>query len=267
VSSETALQRVTLDAGGIAAALRLSDAAGWNQTAEDWSAFVAYGTVFGVLGDGGLVATAAVIPYGAEFGWIAMVLVTADYRRRGIASCLLDDCVASLRRDGRAAFLDASDQGAPLYAARGFVRCGGLTRWAGVGAGEAAGSNAVPFALDRAAFGADRGFLLDHFLARPGACAFAEPEAYAVLRPGRRAWHIGPVIGAHAAGARVLDRAIRAAPGPVVIDLPDAGAALQPMLSASAFRPVRRWQRMALDVPALPGDPARTLAAAGPEFG
>lgn len=265
--SEAALERIALDAGGIAAAVRLSDEAGWNQTAEDWHVFVARGTVFAALADGVPVATAAVIPYGVELGWIAMVLVTAAFRRRGIASLLLDDCVALLQRGGRTAFLDASQQGASLYAARGFVPRGGLTRWAGRGGGETSVSDPVPLALDRAAFGADRGFLLDDFLARPGARAFAEANAFAVLRPGRRAWHIGPVIGAPEAGERVLERAIRAAPGPLVIDLLDAGGALEPMLFARGFRPLRRFQRMALGKAALPGDPARTLAAAGPEFG
>jgi len=267
VSSDAALARVTLDADGVAAALRLSDEAGWNQSADDWRVFVAQGTVFGALGDGVLIGTAAVIPYGAAFGWIAMVLVTAGFRRRGIAAGLVDDCVALLRRAGRAAFLDASEQGAPLYAGRGFARVGGLTRWAGEGAGEPVAADPAPFALDRAAFGADRRFLLDDFLARPGAGAFADDDAYALLRPGRRAWHIGPVIGLPEAGARVLDRAIRAAPGSVVIDLLDAGAALEPMLRARGFRPLRRFQRMALGADVLPGEPARTLAAAGPEFG
>lgn len=265
--SETALQRVTLDAGAVAAAVRLSDEAGWNQSADDWRAFVAHGTVLGVIGDGDLVGTAAVMPYGAAFGWIAMVLVTARFRRRGIATGLTDDCIALLRQAGRAAYLDASDQGAPLYAGLGFARCGGLTRWAGGGGGEPAASDPVPFALDHAAFGADRRFLLDDFLARPGACAFAEADAFAVLRPGRRAWHIGPVIGSPAAGRRIVERAIRAATGPLVIDLLVAGAVLEPMLSARGFRPLRRFQRLALGAAALPGDPARTLAAAGPEFG
>lgn len=262
-----ALQRVTLDAGAIDEAVALSDEAGWNQSAADWGVFVAHGTVFGVRSEGKLIATAAVLPYGAEFGWIAMVLVTAAFRRRGIATQLVAECVALLRNAGRAALLDATEHGAPVYAALGFARLGRLTRWAGEGRGEAMPSDAVPFASDRIAFGADRGFLLKNFIGRPGGLALAAPNAFAVLRPGRRAWHVGPVVGSGAGAAEALERAIRAAPGPIVLDLLDGGYGLEPNLIARGFRVQRRFLRMGLGCTSVSGEPELALAAAGPEFG
>ena len=96
-SSGSALDDV---AGGLA----LSDAAGWNQTADDWSLFIAAGAAFGVRDEAGaLIATAAALPYDAATGWISMVLVDAAHRHRGIASQLVDACVASLRDAGRIA--------------------------------------------------------------------------------------------------------------------------------------------------------------------
>lgn len=262
-----ALRQVTLDRGAIADAVLLSDEAGWNQTPEDWAVFIAHGTVFGMRSDDKLVATAAVLPYGADFAWLAMVLVTAAFRRRGIATRLVADCLALLRDTGRAALLDATAHGAPVYAALGFSFLGNLTRWAGQGRSEAVPSGRIPFALDRAAFGADRRFLLDDFLARAGSVALVAEDGFSVLRPGRRAWHAGPVIGSPINAEELLGRVIRAAPGPVIVDVLHGAGGLEPLLHASGFRVQRRFHRMGLACAAVPGDHTRALAAAGPEFG
>ena len=47
-----------------------------------------------------LVATAALLPYSAGNAWISMVLVTADFRRRGIATKLVDACLDAATRRG-----------------------------------------------------------------------------------------------------------------------------------------------------------------------
>ena len=101
-SDVLAIERLTLD--DVAGGLALSDAAGWNQSADDWSLFIAAGAAFGVRDEtGALIATAAALPYDAATGWISMVLVAAAHRHRGIASQLVDACVASLREGGRIA--------------------------------------------------------------------------------------------------------------------------------------------------------------------
>ena len=101
-SDVLAIERLALD--DVAGGLALSDAAGWNQSADDWSFFIAAGAAFGVRDEtGALIATAAALPYDAATGWISMVLVDAAHRHRGIASQLVDACVASLREGGRIA--------------------------------------------------------------------------------------------------------------------------------------------------------------------
>ena len=71
-----ALRLVTLTSEGIDAGLALSDAAGWNQTADDWAIFIRNGQAVGFRDAADrLVATAAALPYGASAGWISMVLV------------------------------------------------------------------------------------------------------------------------------------------------------------------------------------------------
>ncbi|MGO4839864.1 GNAT family N-acetyltransferase, partial [Rhizobiaceae sp. 2RAB30] len=95
----------------VEACLRLSDEAGWNQTAEDWGLFLRHGTTIGVRSDdGSLVASAAALPYD-RFGFVSMVLVTAAWRRRGLATGLVDRCVETLTSRGLVPVLDATPAG------------------------------------------------------------------------------------------------------------------------------------------------------------
>lgn len=272
------LERVTLGPADIAAALALSTAVGWNQTAEDWALFTARGTAFGLREpQGRLVASAAALPYGDDFGWISMVIVAPDWRRNGLARRLMGDCVALLRGAGRAALLDATPAGAEVYARLGFVELSGMERWEGEGGGarRAAGVERLPpaeidrlIAADRAAFGADRGFLLRDLLARPGAAALACDGAMLVLRRGERALQLGPLLADSASSAsRLLSGALALAQGPVFLDLLEPWSSLAPLLEASGFRRQRPFRRMALGCGALPGAPATLVCAAGPEFG
>src|SRR3954465_15475806 len=95
------------------AGLALSDEANWNQTEDDWRFFLSHGTVLGVRDKAGrLVATAALLPYTSSEAWISMVLVTADWRRRGLATGLLDDCLTLAKSEGLTTWLDATPAGA-----------------------------------------------------------------------------------------------------------------------------------------------------------
>ena len=84
---------VELGVGDAQAGLVLSTEAGWNQNEADWRFFLSQGVVFGMRDGARLVATAALLPYSAGNAWISMVLVTADFRRRGIATKLVDACL------------------------------------------------------------------------------------------------------------------------------------------------------------------------------
>ncbi|HTU49807.1 MAG TPA: GNAT family N-acetyltransferase, partial [Acidobacteriaceae bacterium] len=244
-----------------------SDEAGWNQTMDDWAIFFAHGTVLGITQGDLLVATSAVLPYAGGFGWLSMVLVTAEWRRRGLATRLVAACTSLLRDRGKVAMLDAAPDATGIYAKLGFVPLCRMERWEGHGGGIATASEVVNLTLDQGAFGVDRKFLLDDFLARPGSLAFRSPHGFALLRRGAVASHIGPIIADPAEGSELTTAAIRAASGRVFVDVLDAGDGLIPALTALGFRPQRRFTRMALGLPQLPGDPARLLAAAGPEFG
>jgi GNAT superfamily N-acetyltransferase len=115
----TAVQLGPLD---VLAGLALSDEAHWNQTADDWRFFLTHGTVLGIRDkEGRVVATAALLPYTANAAWISMVLVTADWRRRGLATGLLDDCLTLAKSRGMVTWLDATPAGARVYGPMGFT--------------------------------------------------------------------------------------------------------------------------------------------------
>ena len=261
------LTPTVLDASWIARALLLSQEAGWNQTAEDWKIFFAHGTVMGFTLDDRLVATSAVLPYGREFAWLSMVLVSREWRRRGLATRIVASCVSQLRERGSPALLDAAPDATEIYAKLGFVPLCQMERWEGEGGGIARASNEVDLTADRVAFGADRKFLFHDFLARPNSLAIESPHGFALLRRGSIASAIGPIVADPADACGLATAAVCAATGRVYVDVLDAGGGLIPTLTSLGFRPQRRFTRMALGLSHLPGDPARLLAAAGPEFG
>jgi len=229
--------------------LALSDAAGWNQTGDDWRLFIRQGRTTGLRDTTGRwVATAAALPYGGARGYVSMVLVASGWRHRGLASRLLAESVAYLRGAGLVSVLDATPAGAAVYRQSGFVPGFESDRWerstspvgdaaAGVLAGDGAASEEllmsrepglpteapVPAgladvdalaALDRDAGGLERRFLLADFLARPDTRAWRSRDGrgFMISRAGRRATQVGPLVAAEPAqAAALLDTAIAAA--------------------------------------------------------
>src|SRR5262249_1736529 len=134
----TAGSIVLLDGARLARAVPLSDAAGWNQTKQDWHRLGALEPegCFGVEVDGGIVATTTVTCYGRSLAWIGMVVTRPDYRRMGFARRLMTHALDYCERRGIDWIkLDATDFGRPLYAALGFRDECILERWARPGSG------------------------------------------------------------------------------------------------------------------------------------
>ena len=60
-------------------------------------------------------------PAGTQRGYLLNVFVEAEYRKRGLARELVEECMAEARRRGiRVVTLHASDAGRPLYERLGF---------------------------------------------------------------------------------------------------------------------------------------------------
>ena len=112
---------VSLGPNDAAAGLLLSTEAHWNQNEADWRFFLTRGTVFGARDkDGQLVASAALLPYSSGNAWISMVLVTESWRRRSLASRLVDACLAAAAKQSLTTWLDATPAGATVYGPLGF---------------------------------------------------------------------------------------------------------------------------------------------------
>lgn len=268
-------------------ALPLAVEVGWNQTAEDWAYSIAHGTVYGARDSSRrLVATAAVLPYAGispdqpGFAWVSLVIVTAVHRGRGLGAQLLHQCIATLGSRSLTGLLDATPAGEKIYTPLGFKPLLGLRRWQGEGGGAFGLRERVQpltvtrmdgiAALDTRASGAQRRTLLMNLCARPETRGFelVDGSGYALVRAGRVASYVGPVVAASAADAiAVIDAAVTSTPGLIFIDVPDLQAQTAAWLGAHGFTVQRPLLRMALG-PDLPrGDPARVFAIAGPEYG
>jgi GNAT superfamily N-acetyltransferase len=265
----------------ISECVALSAEAGWNQTIEDWALFLRHGTVLGLrTAHGVTVASAAVLPYPDDFAWISMVLVTPSRRRERIGTRILEACCAEAARRGLLAMLDATPAGERVYRPLGFEAIVNLSRWQGVidgGANSAVGVRAVTAgdiplvtAIDAAAFGSRRKFLIESLFRRLPQLAFvsADDTGFVLARPGRIATQIGPLVATNEDAAdALLDAALGCVRGPVFLDLIDGHDILVRNLQRHGFSVQRPFLRMGLKRRAPFGDPAHLFVAAGPEFG
>jgi GNAT superfamily N-acetyltransferase len=265
---------VELDVDDAQAGMALSTEAGWNQNEADWRFFLSQGVVFGMRDGARLVATAALLPYSAGNAWISMVLVTADFRRRGIATKLVDACLNAAATRGLTTWLDATPDGAAVYGPLGFMptlqlRRLRLTKPQGAGTTRSLSDGKLDAlaARDAGAMGFDRSTLLSEFSARAGSRIVSDDRAMALVRDGRTAHHIGPLLADRADQALALvDAIVRSETGPWLIDAVHSEVEFLGGLVASGWNIERPFQRMRFGPPAIsPAQPP--FAVAGPEFG
>jgi GNAT superfamily N-acetyltransferase len=265
---------VRLDTGDAAAGLALSTEAHWNQNEADWRFFLAHGHVFGVRDRDRVVATAALLPYASGNAWISMVLVTADWRRRGMATRLVDTCLNTAAKLGLVTWLDATPDGAAVYGPLGFtpilqVRRLHLERSTPEEAGAPPSVSALSgfIARDTDAMGFGRGILLGELGGRPHSRLVSNGGASALVRDGRTARHIGPLFSDGPDGALALVRDIVSSEtGPLLIDAVASQQSFITGLTDSGWTIERPFQRMRFGR-AIAGPSELPFAVAGPEYG
>jgi GNAT superfamily N-acetyltransferase len=264
-----------ITAADIPAVMRLKEAAGWNQTGQDWRNLfqLAPDGCFGIDVDGALAATTTAVCFGSELAWIGMVLTHPDHRGQGLARRLMEHALRYL--EGRLAWikLDATDMGRPLYAKLGFQDECKIERWSRNGSvGFSLRGTSVPLSpevveLDRQAFGADRRELLS-VLGRIESSA--SNRGYAMGRAGSRATYFGPCIAETSAEAtKLIDEFLDAHQGEAIYwdILPDNTEAAR-IASERGFQPLRKLVRMAIPGPSpFLHDDSRVYAIAGFEYG
>ena len=258
------------------AALALSTEAQWNQNEDDWRFFLAEGTVFGVRDDRHLVATAALVAYSSGNAWISMVLVTANWRCRGLATKLVDACLGAAATQGLTTWLDATPAGATVYGPLGFAPTLQLRRLRlenSMSTKAEAPPSLVPCGIerfaaqDRLAMGFDRGTLLMELSGRSGSRLLSSNDALALVRDGRKARHIGPLFADRPDQAlAMVNEIVWSETGPLLIDAVSEQDEFLKGLTNSGWTIERPFQRMRFGHAAAQLAKLR-FAVAGPEYG
>jgi hypothetical protein len=277
-----------IDAQEAEAVWPLSIEAGWNQNVADWRFMLGAGRGFGLKNEGGAwEASSLVLPLGQHLAWISMVLVTTSRRGGGVGTGLLKRCLDEVRSNDAVAGLDATEQGRPIYLKLGFHDLYKIVRWHLDVAKDVMppppGVTVRPFTIadlpklptyDRPLSGMERPTLLAHLVMRQPRLAWvAETPSgklmgFSLGREGRNANSIGPVIADNEAVALALiSKAMMAAKGPFIVDVPEAHGAVRRWLEKQGAVSPRRYMRMTLGTAKKLDDPAHVFALAGPELG
>ena len=273
-----------LTARDIGFGMWLKEQAGWNQTEADWHRCLA------LEPDGCFVAELDRTPVGTTttcvFGsvaWVAMVLVEASVRGRGIGRALMEAALAYLKgRAVRTIRLDATPLGKPLYESLGFVSQFTLTRYAGVlpdPQRPVAGVEPVQrdqvaelVAVDRAVTGTDRHKLLFRlYEERPDSFRMVRSHGrltgFLSARPHAHALQVGPCVGtAEAAALLFADHQDRYAGERVVMDIPIDNPVATGLAERLGLAPTRQLLRMGWGEPVVE-QIERLWISYGPEKG
>jgi GNAT superfamily N-acetyltransferase len=273
-----------LEPGDLKRCVALSVDRGWSPERSKWSLLLAASEVFGVdAPDGrGLAGAVVLTRWGPDLAAVGMMLVAARYGRRGLGRALMEHVIAEA---GEATVtLFATDMGRPLYEKLDFqpVRrnvsfvgtfrpdradASGNAPTAPAGLTRAATEADLPaiLAVDRAAFGADRGHILtrlpgfaDRISVRTDHDCQAAPAVLAdhsqhSIRGYAAVWRntpsstiIGPLVAPDAQGAQqlILDLAAHAH-GTIRLDLDPDRPELPTWAHKHGLEPVGRTLVMA----------------------
>lgn len=263
-------------------AVALNAEAGWNQISDDWRFMLDQGEGAGVLDGGDLIASSMLLPQGDRFAWIAMILVTAEWQRKGLASQLMRRCIAGAEALNLIAGLDATEAGRQVYMPLGFNDIYPLTRWQADGPKATLYGNVRPMLAsdleavaerDVVISGAPRLGLLSHLHGRCPERAFVLErdgalQGFVLARNGRLATQIGPLSADNGATAlALLQAALANQTGKVFLDAADHHAGLADWLADAGFIKQRGYMRMLLGPNEPIDDPNQVYLIAGPELG
>ncbi len=271
---------------------RIRDLAGWNQSLQDWKRLLRHDPhgCFVAEWNGRPAGTATTTSYSKELAWIGMVLVDPDVRRRGIGTALLMRCIEHLRQSGvNCIKLDATPLGKQVYDPLGFVSEWSLSRWQTtelsvcperIETASDPGSRPLDSRdigcvadLDAAAFGVARNRMLS-ILATQSATHVRRDAAgrivgYGMLRPGARAYYLGPIVAEDESSGIVLaDNLLGSIPDrPLYWDIPDTNQAAIRVARRYGLHRQRTLTRMYLGENTRPGTRSAQWAIAAPEIG
>ena len=239
-------------------ALELCRSAGWNQLHSDWVRLVEYqgNGCFVADVDGSLAGTVTTTSYGKRLAWIGMMLVHPEFRRRGIATALMESSIAYLQQCGTECIkLDATPEGQLVYEQLGFRPEWSFHRWKRdpLGSSDSQSDDRVLdrwssdaiASIDLRAFDADRKRYLDR-LAEDSVCC-RHPGGFGMLREGFLASYVGPVVATSTDSARqIMSELLARAPATIFWDVPGPNEDAIELARQFGFQPVRDLTRMHL---------------------
>jgi len=264
-------------------AMRLKDAAGWNQTAADWARFLSASPegCFAAEYRGDVIGTSATIVYEGRFAWIGMVIVDKQYRGQGIGTALLE-CATRFLDSQRVPTmkLDATPLGKPLYEKFGFVSEYDIERWM---LNRTLEENAVKnrpisiediLRIDREIFGASRSTLLRSLAQEASHLALVDQQkgkitGYSFGRLGSRADHMGPWVARDKDVAERLLNSflLRSSRELIFVDCLRMNPCAVQLVKARGFEFSRPLTRMFRGTNQYAGQLDMLCASLGPEFG
>lgn len=264
--SAIAIER--LEEKHLTATQALSTAVKWPHRREDWNFVLTLGRGLAAVDGDSLVGTIIWWPFGERYATLGMVIVSPSMQGRGLGRLLME---AALREaGGRTMFLNATEQGLPLYEKLGFKPIGAVRQHQAV--------NAVPatvplpegaslrsmdeedldavIALDEQAAGFRRAGML-RALKESGKGFLLEQDgeivAWSFFRRFGRGYVIGPVGARGKAAARALIARWISGYGPefLRIDVP-VSTGLSPWLEGQGLAQAGEVITMALGEAPLP---------------
>jgi len=267
----------------IPSALRLKDAAGWNQTAADWTRFISASPegCFVMECNGDVIGTSATITYEGRFSWIGMLVIDEQYRGKGIGMALLERAISFLDSQKIPTMkLDATPKGKPLYEKLGFTIEYEIERWMLNRTVKETATEYGPesiedvLRIDREIFGANRSALLRSLAQEAPHLALSEQQGgkitgYSFGRLGSRADHMGPWV-AHSkdAAERLLNLFLfRSSRELIFVDCLRLNPWAVQLVKSLGFEFSRPLTRMYRGTNEYAGQIERLCASLGPEFG
>ncbi|MTW05797.1 GNAT family N-acetyltransferase [Duganella ginsengisoli] len=246
-------------------------AEGWNPGLHDADSFYAAdpGGYLLALVDGVPAASIFAVRYGERFGFIGGYIALPRFRGQGHGMAIWNAGMAQLA--GRTVGLDGVPAQQGNYAKSGFVLAHRNVRFEGTGRGMAGDSGGpgmhgahggvVPLAsvsatevvrYDRPFFAGDRSIFVQHWITQPGSVALGIAAAgrlagYAVLRPCRTGYKVGPLFADTPAQAHALFDALLLhvpAGSPIYLDVPEPNREAMALARSYGMQPCFETARM-----------------------
>ncbi len=276
----------TLNRGDVPRAMKLKEAAGWNQLEADWHAFLKLNPdgCFAAERDGFVVGTGTCLKFEEKVGWIAMILVDPDFRRQGLGKKIMTQCLDHLSLCPSVK-LDATEQGRELYLKLGFQDEFEINRYVFNMSEKRAfevGINVSPIEnddlgaiqkLDAEAFGANRKYLVENLYLRGREFAFkfennGNIDGFILGRRGSRIVQLGPIVTKdEAIGAQLVGACLNnIGENQAILDVPLPSELWLKYLKNMEILKQRWFMRMYRGKNKA-GDLDTLLAITGPDFG